>query len=114
MCANHLARHRPACRHARSITMSSSAKADDPVPTVLAIKPLTAKSNHGEYLIVRSGRMGTKIRRHSGAPRSGEPGIHEHRPSKTRTVGVYGLRARASGAPRNDGFFLMSALTRSS
>src|SRR5580704_8363675 len=33
--------------------------------------------------------------RHSGTPRSGGPGIHNHHRE-------YGFRARASGAPRND------------
>src|SRR5213078_663426 len=34
--------------------------------------------------------------RHSGAPRSGEPGTHKHRPLE------YGFRARRCAAPRND------------
>jgi hypothetical protein len=49
------------------------------------------------------------FRRHSGAPRSGEPGIHNHRPrgfcqaAPPLTSGDYGFRLSRFALGRNDG-----------
>src|SRR4029077_9451838 len=42
-------------------------------------------------------------RRRSGAPRSGEPGTHNHESLGSNTTRAYGFRAPAFGRPRNDG-----------
>src|SRR6185369_475433 len=71
--------------------------------------------------MVKKPRFIKTLHGHSGAPRSGEPGIHNHDPHdkrndvQTMKAGVYGFRACAFGTPRNDsGPFSHHAISRHS
>src|SRR5207248_8774014 len=102
---------RPATTIAKPSRASANADALPiplPPPVISATLPFDAMlippcvgSANGGFLTISGFRSGGSellgtAERHSGAPRSGEPGIHEHKPLEDR------FRIRPSGPPRND------------